>query len=82
MNYETAQGKIKRHSWAVTVDHYKNRIVQYRLMKHMVGKLLRNQIPLCKQGHVFDDFGDLLIATPWIRVRKVRRYEAGMVYVK
>ena len=82
LNYESAQGKIKRLSFAVKVDPYKNRIVQYKLMKHLCSKLLRNQIPLCAQGYVFDDFGDLFVVTQWIRVRKVRRYEAGMVYAR
>ena len=79
-NYVTKQGKNKRFSFQVKIREGKNRNVLYSSIKHMCGKLKHNEIPLHKKGEVFDDFGDLLIATPWIKVRKIRQYKAGVVY--
>ncbi len=82
-NYETKVGKIKRSSCQVKVDPNKNHEVLRRLIKYASERMgKRNQIPLCKNGHVFDDFGDFLHGVPWIRVRRVRSYKAGMHYEK
>lgn len=80
--YESKTGRVKRQSFSVKVDPYKNPIVQYKLMRHLCNKFKNNMIPLVPQGYVFDDFGDLFIATRWIKVGKVLSYKAGMEYVR
>ena len=80
--YTTKQGKIKRFSYQIKVKVEKNRTVLFKSIKRMCAKLLHNEVPLHKQGEVFEDFGVLLIRTPWIKVRKVRNYKAGVIYAR
>ena len=79
-NYTTSTGKMKRFSFKVKVDPYKRRSAQYILMKLTCHRLLNNKIPPVPNGHVFDDFGDLLNVQDWIKVKKVHQYTAGMQY--
>lgn len=39
----------------------------------------QREIPVHKAGQVFSSLQDLL-STPWIKVRKILKYEAGAVY--
>jgi len=78
--YITKSGRKKRFSFKVKVDPNKNHIVMYKLMQHTCNKLKNNQIPPVPNGYIFDDFGDLLVATPWMRVKKILPYKAGMLY--
>jgi hypothetical protein len=79
-SYITKDGRKKRFSFKVKVDPYKNRIVLGKLIKMTCMRIKDNRIPPVKNGYVFDDFGDLLSATKWMRVRLIKPYKAGMEY--
>lgn len=79
-NYTTKIGKIKRFSFQIKIPHYLSGKQTYRIMKFTCQKLLyEKSIPFDKQGKTYT-FGELMQRTPWIRVRKIRDYKAGMVY--
>lgn len=79
-NYNPLHEKtIKRFSFQVKTDMRNPRLLG-RLMRITCGKIVRNNIPLAKTGQTFDSFGDLLHRTPWIKVKKVRNYHAGVIY--
>ena len=79
-SYVTKDGRVKRFSFKAKVDPNKNPMVLYKLIRHICNKIKKGQIPAVPNGAILDDFGDLIIATPWIRVRKIRFYKAGMEY--
>lgn len=79
-SYITKNGRVKRFSFKVKVDPYKNHIVLFKLIKHTCNVLKRNQIPPVPNGYKFDDFGDCLHGVTWMKVRNVRSYKAGMEY--
>jgi hypothetical protein len=79
-NYTTKTGQIKRFSFEIIMPEYINgktinRMIRLTCQKIKYFKL----IPLAKQGQKFT-FGELHQRTPWIKVRKIREYKAGMVY--
>lgn len=79
-NYVSMTGKRKRFSFQIRVSPRLSGRQKYRLIVRTCNALLDNTIPQHRQGEVFDNFGDLLKRTKWFRVRKLRQYEAGMVY--
>ena len=80
--YRSTTGKTKRFSYAVRVNPRLSRAVKYRLMVVMVNALLNKNVPQHRQGQVFPNFHELLLYTPWFRVRKLLQYKAGMHYVR
>jgi len=82
VQYRAKTGVIKRSSFKVAVDPNKHHMVMHKLIRHLCNKIKNNQIPIVPNGYKFDDFGDLFIATPWMRVRKILVYRVGMVYEK
>ncbi|MEM2111349.1 MAG: hypothetical protein QXX08_05675 [Candidatus Bathyarchaeia archaeon] len=79
-SYVTITGKIKRFSFSVKVNPRLNNRVKYRRIVTVCNSLLDKMIPEHKQGDIFNTFAELLYRTRWFRVRRLRNYQAGMVY--
>jgi len=81
-NYDTLTGKRKRFSFQVRVSPaiQRNRRALSEFIRTTCNNLLDRNIPEHEQGETFHTFGDLLRRTRWFRVRKVRNYEAGVLY--
>jgi len=78
-NFVTKTGKIKRFSFQVRMPRYLNGKVMHRMISLVCQKIRYfNLVPIHKQGQTFP-FGELMQGN-WIRVRKVRDYQAGMIY--
>lgn len=82
-NCETMTGKLRRFSFSVKISKRlsKNRKALAMLMRTTIGKLLEDTVPEHVQGEVFSNFMSLL-GRDWVRVRRVRNYEAGVVYAR
>jgi len=80
-NYETMTGKLRRFSFNVKISKTvsKNRRALAVLMRTTVGKLLECTVPKHVQGETFSNFLSLF-GRDWQRVRRMRQYEAGVVY--
>lgn len=81
-NYETMRGKIKRASFMVKVDlstTRKRRLASKQIAFVIVRGKYQNEIPLHTQGQIFISFGELL-RSPWMKVKKIREYKAGVLY--
>lgn len=81
-NYETMTGNLRRLSFQVKVspELTKNRRVLADNIRETVSALLDNYVPEHEQGDTFYSFEELMEETRWFRVRKLRNYEAGVVY--
>ncbi len=81
-NYETKVGRIKRFSFQFKMPDYLSGKMMHRMIRLVCEKIhYFNLVPLHEQGQTFK-FSELMLRTPWIRVRKVRNYKAGVVYGK
>jgi hypothetical protein len=80
-NYETITGKLRRFSFQVRVSPKlsQNRKALANNIRMTCGTLLDGNIPEHMQGDTFHSFIDLRLAR-WFRVRRLRDYEAGVVY--
>jgi hypothetical protein len=80
-NYESMTGKLRRFSFQVRVspELSQNRRVLADNIRTTCGALLENNVPEHMQGDTFHSFRDLMLAR-WFRVRRLRNYEAGVVY--
>lgn len=79
--YETMTGKLRRFSFQVLVSPKlsKNRKALADNMRMTCGALLEGEIPEHMQGDTFHSFKELRLAR-WFQVRRLRNYEAGVVY--
>lgn len=80
-NYETMTGKLRRFSFQVKVspELSQNRKALAYNMRMTCSALLERNVPEHVQGETFHSFRDLTIAR-WFPVRKLRNYEAGVLY--
>lgn len=62
----------------VNMSRMTNR-AKYRAIVWICSDILRNRIPVHKSGQIFPSLKSLM-ETPWVKVRKILRYEAGVVY--
>ena len=76
-------GKSKRFSVKVAVPRNMNHRVLYMLIRRSCNRILNGWVPNVPNGTIFRSFGDFL-NTPhlWIKVRRIKRYRAGMQYAK
>lgn len=77
--YVSMTGKRKRFSFQVKFNRRLTGKWKYRLIVTTVNALKDEEIPRHRQGEVFTSFGKLF-GTTWVKVRKLIRYEAGVVY--
>lgn len=77
--YESMTGKTKRASWVVRISPSMSNRNLYKLMVSTCNNILDNKIPKHFRGQVFESFSELY-RTPWIRVRRIKTYKAGIVY--
>ena len=82
-NYESMTGKLRRFSFSVKISKSvsKNRRALAVLMRTTVQKLLEDTVPEHVQGEVFSNFLSLF-GRDWQRVRRMRQYEAGVIYAR
>ena len=79
--YETITGKLGRLSFQVydSPELRRNRKVLADNIRMTVEALLERNVPEHEQGETFHSFRDLMLAR-WFRVRRLRDYEAGVLY--
>jgi hypothetical protein len=73
-------GKTVRTTFNVRVDKYMPRM-KYHWVAIIANMVKEKQIPACYSGQVFDGFPEL-VRIPWVRVRKVLKYKAGVQYAR
>lgn len=80
-NYDAITGRLGRFSLQVRVSSElrQNRRALANNIRMVVRRLLEGNIPEHVQGETFQSFRDLMLAK-WFRVRRLRNYEAGVVY--
>jgi len=80
-NYETLTGKLRRFSFQVKVSpklRQDRRALAFN-MRMICSSLLERTVPEHVQGETFQSFRDLRLAR-WLPIRRLRDYEAGIVY--
>jgi hypothetical protein len=77
-------GKIKRFSFQVKISPTlsRKRKALSKLISGTVGGLLDGYVPEHVQGEIFPSFEELLYHTDWFQVRRLRNYEAGVIYAR
>jgi len=78
--YEDMAGQRHRASFQVNCSKYAPRM-KYHWVGVTVHRMKERYIPVCEQGQTFSSFPDLF-ASPWVRVRRILRYDAGVEYEK
>jgi hypothetical protein len=75
----TKTGKLKRFGFAVLLSKYSDK-EKYTIIRKICTMIIRDKsIPYGKRGTIFTP-KQLLRDTPWIKVRRINVYKAGMVY--
>jgi hypothetical protein len=69
-----------RASYQVTVDRYSPRM-KYHWVAVTCQRMKKGYIPQHYSGQVFGSFSELF-SVPWIRIRKLIKYTAGVEYVR
>jgi len=79
--YESTTAKLGRFSFQVYVSPKlsQNRSALAHNIRMAVEALREGYVPEHEQGEAFHSFRDLMLAR-WFRVRRLRDYEAGVVY--
>ena len=80
---ETITGKRKRVSFQVKVGSalMGDRHRLSRLIRAVVNVIkYQKKIPVHRLGDVFSSFNELFKGTRWVSIRRLLRYEAGVVY--
>lgn len=81
--YLTMTKKRKRASFSVKINPRLSGKQKQRYIIMVINALndeTNPAIPVHRQGDVFSSFPELLEATPWIRIRKLLKYKAGVTY--
>lgn len=80
VRYISKTGKIKRQSVQAGMNFRQKNRVQGFLIRKVCNRFLHNQIPLVPQGTEVESLEYLLTKVPWIQVKKVTYYRAGVEY--
>lgn len=81
--YQTLDGRRKRASFQVMVSPsmLRRRKGLGGLIRATINAIkYQKKMPIHRQGDVFSSFSELLFRTPWVRIRKLLRYKAGVEY--
>ena len=79
--YETIMPRRKkRFSFVVRISPKLSNRQVYKKMVEIQNALLNEKIPKHWRGQIFKSFNELLNKTPWKKVRKIHKYQAGVVY--
>ena len=82
VNYETKNGIWKRSSFHIRIPNSASGSMNNKMIRFTCNKIKDfKMIPLLKHGEEVT-FGELHQRTQWIKVRRIKYYEAGMFYEK